>query len=147
MQVSAHDCKDIDWALHYHATEQLPPPGAESSARSDKRRAVQVINGHLQAFICPRASISCDCISCTTIVPPAPLQADWAAALSCWEAMGTRTGGAEERQARQQLLSQAPGFTGREHILFADELAYIRDITSMVCCFMHIMPLAGSTPS
>ena len=57
----------------------------------------------------------------------APLQADWAAALSCWEAMG-----AEERRARQQLLSQTPGYTGVEHRDYPIALAYIREITSMV---------------
>ena len=41
-QVSAHDCEDIDRALRYHATEPLLPPGAESSARFNKRRALQV---------------------------------------------------------------------------------------------------------
>ena len=46
VQVSAHDCEDIDRALRCHAAEQLLPPGAESSARSYKRRALQVNAGH-----------------------------------------------------------------------------------------------------
>ena len=69
----------------------------------------------------------------------APLQADWAAALRCWEAMGNEPGGALELRARQQLLSQASGIAGREHIMFADELAYIRDITDMVWFQAHDM--------
>ena len=78
---------------------------------------------------------------------PAPLQADWAAALSCWEAMGAEPGGAEEQRSRQQLLSQASRFAGREHILFADELAYIKDITSMVGFQAHDMRMAYSPVS
>ncbi len=48
MQVEAHDCKYIDGALRCHAAEQLLPPGAESSARAEKRRALRVSAGHLQ---------------------------------------------------------------------------------------------------
>ena len=83
-----------------------------------------------------------DCICC----PPwsVPLQADWAAALACWEAVGARAGGAEVQRAWQQQLWQASGFCGKEYLLFADTRAYIRDITSLVCAYVRrwVSPLA-----
>ena len=68
MQVSAHDCEDIDRALRYHAAEQLLPPGAESSARAHKRRALQVSAGlkrvHIRTSLHDPGLLDCTTSTC-----------------------------------------------------------------------------------